>query len=171
MYTIELDVDPVTLGFDPKEVSRKNDGTFVVTRKFFRVAVWDPYSDLGGEAWCPCSHEITDGANWSHGGHYWVDDGPEQTYGRNRVINHLVGERASDRYGVKLTAEEENNIKYASFCATKYPNDLRNHYPRYIREGAKIRLGSPPNDPYHDPFLPEKFKQMLGNAYVGDGNA
>ena len=38
MYTIELDTDPVELGFDPKEVKKNADGTYVVERKQYRVS-------------------------------------------------------------------------------------------------------------------------------------
>ena len=62
MYTIEFDnVDPTNLGFEPKEVKRKSDGTYFVERKQFQLSVWNSGNDpIGGEGWCPCSHEIID---------------------------------------------------------------------------------------------------------------
>lgn len=170
MYKIELDVDPVTLGFDPKEVKKLDDGTYVVERKQFVVVVWDPYNDdIGGEAWCPCSHEIFNGANWSHGGHYMVDGGDYQNYGRSRVIDYLT-RKASWCYGVQLSEEEEKDILKTSALVCGHAPSRQMHYKDYIKQGYKCRLGNPPSDPYHDPFLPEKFKKMLGDAYVGDEN-
>ena len=172
MYTIELDVDPVTLGFDPKEISRKDDGTYVVTRKFFRVFVWDPSdSAIGGRAWCPCSYEIVNQANWSGGGSYSVDGGSEQSYGRNHVIDYLTAYGLSGRYGVQFSQEDERNVGKTCAPVCGHAPGRQRFYKDYINQGYKCRLGTPPDDPYHDPFLPEKFKQMLGEAYVGDGNA
>jgi hypothetical protein len=172
MYTIELDnVDPVTLGFSPNEIKVKNDGTYVVERKQFRVSVWDPYNDnIGGDAWCPCSHEIFDGANWSYGGHYYVDGGSECKYGKSRVIDQLILKKPSRRYGVEFTPEEEADIQKACSFVSQHKSNVAGFYQDYIKKGTKARLGSAPKDPYHDPFLPDRFKKMLGDAYVGAEN-
>lgn len=169
MYTIEFDdVDPTTLGFDAKEVKRKDDGTYVVERKQYRVSVYAPFdANMGRDAWCPCSHDIFDGCNWSYGGHYYVDGGAEQNYSKGRVIDHLMLTQPSRRYGVDLTADEEKDIKAACAVAYDNVNNARRNYQGYLKEGRKIRLGTAPEDPYHDPFLPEKFIKMLGAAYVG----
>ena len=165
MYTIELDTDPVELGFDPKEVKKNADGTYVVERKQYRVSVYAPFDpNMGRDAWCPCSHDIFDGCNWSYGGHYYVDGGPEQTYGKNRVIDHLMLTPPSRRYGVDLTSEEEAWIKAACAVAYDNVNNARRNYEDYINRGLKIRIGEAPKDPYSDPFLPEKFKKMLENS-------
>ena len=165
MYTIELDTDPVELGFDPKEVKKNADGTYVVERKQYRVSVYAPFDpNMGRDAWCPCSHDIFDGCNWSYGGHYYVDGGPEQTYGKNRVIDHLMLTPPSRRYGVDLTAEEEKWIGAACAVAYDNVNNARRNYEDYINRGLKIRIGEAPKDPYSDPFLPEKFKKMLENS-------
>lgn len=169
MYTIELDVDPVTLGFDTKEVKRKEDGTYIVERKHFHVIVWDPYDDnIGGEAWCPCSHDVFNGANWSHGGHYKIDGGEYQNYSRSRVIDYLTEYYLSRMYGLDFTEEEKRDIgKTCSLVCGNKANG-RNCYEGYIKQGYKCRYGSPPEDPYHDPFLPEKFRQMLNAANSGN---
>jgi len=172
MYTIEFDdVNPKTLGFDPKEIKQKEDGTYVVERKQFRASAWDPYSDMGGDAWCPCSHDIFEGANISFGGHYYVDGGSEQTYGKSRVVDRLwCFKKPSAMYGVELTEDEERDIRNALYFVSRTPSETARTYEDRIKEGSKARLGAAPKDPYHDPFLPEKFKQMLGEAYVGEND-
>ena len=185
MYTIELNVNPVTFGFaveevkyngvklkdlgdaTTKDIKRKRKCKYTVERRHFHVIIWDSYdAAIGGEAWCPCSHEIFNEADWSHGGHFKVDDGNYIEYGKRRVIDNLIG-KASDVYGVVLSDEEEKDIRKTSALVNGHTKSRQQFYGDYIKQGYKCRLGTPPNDPHDDPFLPEKFKQILNTAYVG----
>ena len=185
MYTIEINVNPVTFGFGLeevkyngvklsdlkdttiKDVKGKKKCKYTVERKFFHVIIWDSYDyDIGGEAWCPCSHEIFNEADYSQGGHFKVDDGDYVEYGKRRVIDNLMG-RASDVYGVKVSDKEEGDIRKTSALVNGHTQSRQRFYGDYVKQGYKCRLGTPPNDPHDDPFLPEKFRQILDTAYIG----
>ena len=56
MYELNLDFDPTTVGFDPREITNNGDGTYTVTRRFVhayhRHSVGNAVYDV--EAYCPC---------------------------------------------------------------------------------------------------------------------
>lgn len=189
MYTIELDVDPVTLGFDPKEVTRKEDGTYVVTRRFIHAV--RRYSNiLNGdyyeiEAYCPCltdnvvvlSYEIIDSkGRTTYGVKYWTNDREEYTTEGRSLSNsrmnymHPLGRGMFNRqYDTHI--EDPMQEEAAAFCVStinSHPSTYEYQVKKYFEKYHIVYQKSPPSNPYDDPFLPEKFKQMLNAANAGE---
>ena len=183
VYTIELDVDPVTLGFDPKEVTRKEDGTYVVTRRFVHAV--HRYSNIYGnsyelEAYCPCStdnvviltYEIVDTkGRTTYGTSYWLNGQERRDYESRSLNNSMMNywhpitifNRMYDTH-----IEDKEQEKAASFCVSqvnRHPNNTNSQLQRdYFDKYHIVFQQSPPTSPQKDPFLPEKFKQMLNNS-------
>lgn len=192
MYTIELDVDPVTLGFDPKEVTKNADGTYTVTRRFIhavhRYLNQISYDSYEIEGYCPCltdnvtvlSYEILDSkGRTTYGVTYQTNDREKyNTEGRslsNSRMNymHPLGRGMFNRqYDTNI--EDPHQEEAAAFCVSTvngHPSNIENFQREYFEKYHIVYQKSPPSNPYDDPFLPEKFKQMLGDAYNGDKNA
>ena len=189
MYTIELDIDPVTLGFDSKEITRKQDGTYVVTRRFIhavrRYSNNLSYDYYEIQAYCPCltddvvvlSYEIIDSkGRTTYGVKYWTNDREEyNTEGRslsNSRMNYMypIGTGMFNRqYDTHI--EDPEQEKAAAFCVSTvngHPANIEPVRKEYLEKYHIVFYKSPPSDPYHDPFLPEKFKQMLNDANGGE---
>ena len=189
MYTIELDVDPVTLGFDPKEVTKNADGTYTVTRRFIHAV---HQHDAGGsyrlEGYCPCltddveifCYQVMDHkGRITYGANYITNGGARQNNESRSFSNsmtdflHPIGPGVFNRkYDTHI--EDREQEKAASFLVSSvndHPANLRGVQKEYFEQYHIVFGQSAPTDPYHDPFLPEKFKQMLGDAYNGDKNA
>ena len=187
MYTIELDVDPVTLGFDPKEVTRKEDGTYVVTRRFVHVQ----HSNMIGrgydiEAYCPCltdnveiyCYEMMDHkGRMTYGANYVTNNGEHYTYDRRSLNNSMmdfwhplgpgVFNKKYDTHIEKMSQQERN----CSICVSKVngnPSNLQSSQKSDFEQYQIVYGRSAPTNPYDDPFLPEKFKQMLNAANAGE---
>ncbi len=65
--------------------------------------------------------------------------------------------------------EDPSQEEAAAFCVStinSHPStyDARKYFEKY----HIVYQQSPPTSPHKDPFLPEKFKQMLNVANVGD---
>ena len=190
MYTIELDVDPVTLGFDPKEVTKKADGTYTVTRRFIHAKHYHASNyNFTLEAYCPCltdnveiyTYEVMDyKGRITYGITYTTNDQPEyNTEGRslnNSKMDymHPLGYGLFNRKYDTHIEERSKEEKAASFCVSTvhdHPANVQSFQREYFKEHHIVYGKSAPTNPYDDPFLPEKFKQMLGDAYNGDKNA
>ena len=190
MYTIELDVDPVTLGFDPKEVTKNADGTYTVTRRFIHVQHYHASDyNYSLEAYCPCltdnveiyCYEVMDyRGRISYGANYVTNGGERQTNERRSMNNsmtdfwHPIGPGLFNRKYDTHIEEMSKDEKAASFCVSTvngHPNNISSFQREYFDEYHIVYGKSAPANPYDDPFLPEKFKQMLGDAYNGDKNA
>ena len=183
MYTIELDVDPVTLGFDPKEVTRNDDGTYIVTRRFVHAKRYNSSnSSYEIEAYCPCltdnveiyCYEVMDyRGRITYGVKYSTNGGAEQSNERRSWSNSIVdawnpiGPGMFNRqYDTHIEAGSKQE-KACSFCVSKvndHPANISSCQAEYLREYHIVFGKSAPTSPYEDPFLPEKFKQMLNNA-------
>ena len=183
MYTIELDTDPVELGFDPKEITRKEDGTFTVTRRFVHVQ----HSNMIGrgydiEAYCPCltdnveiyCYEIMDHkGRTTYGANYTTNDSKGCSNDRRSLNNSMmdfwhplgrgVFNRKYDTHIEEMSEQERN----CSICVSKVnspPNNIQLSQEADFEKYHIVYGKSAPTNPYEDPFLPEKFKQMLNNA-------
>ena len=189
MYTIELDVDPVTLGFDPKEITKNENGTYTVTRRFIHAEHrHSSGSEYTLEAYCPCltdnveiyCYEYMDyRGRITYGANYITNGGERQTNeGRslgNTMMNfwHPIGPDMFNRmYDTHIEDREQEHA--AAKCVSLvngHPNNIRSRQREYFEKNHIVFGKSSPSSPYEDPFLPEKFKQMLGEAYNGDKNA
>lgn len=188
MYTIELDVDPVTLGFDPKEITRKEDGTYIVTRRFVHIRHYhDAESYYSIEAYCPC---LTDNVEIycyvlggpyrrreTYGANYVTNDGEQCTNDRSSLNNSMMNYwyplgpgRFNRQYDTHI--EDRLQEEAAALCVSTingHPNNIDSSLQRDYYEKYHIVFGKgAPSNPYEDPFLPEKFRQMLNAANSGN---
>ena len=186
MYTIELDVDPVTLGFAPKEITRKPDGTYVVTRRFIyavhRYLNQLSYDSWEIEAYCPCltdevdvaCYEIIDSKGRSTYGVTYVTNGREKYNTESRSLSnsmmnywHPIGAGMFNRQYDTHIEENSQQERACSRCVSKinsHPSNIQNFQRKDFEEFHIVYQQSPPSSPYEDPFLPEKFKQRLNNS-------
>ena len=182
MYAINLDFDPTTVGFDPHEVTKNEDGTYTVTRRFVHA---QHHHDAGGtyydiEAYCPC---LTDNVEiycyvWmdskgrmNYGANYITNDGERCTNDRRSMNNsmtdfwHPIGPGMFNRkYDTHIEPGSENE-KACAICVSSvngHPNNIRNWQKDYFEKYHIVYQQSPPTSPKDDPFLPEAFKKMLG---------
>lgn len=182
MYTIELDVDPVTLGFDQREITRNADGIFTVTRRFVHAEHYHAadYS-YSIEAYCPCltdnveiyCYVVSDYRGRTTYGISYVTNGGAKQNNEGRSMNntrtdymHPIGPGMFNRmYDTHI--EDREQEKAASFCVSAvndHPSNVRSYQDSYFKEHRIVFGKSAPTDPYNDPFLPEKFRKMLENS-------
>ena len=182
MYKINLDFDPTTVGFDPREITKNDDGTFTVTRRFIHAThhhdVGNTYYDI--EAYCPCLTDNVEIYCYQHmdykgrityGANYTTNDGPGQTYEsrnwNNRTCDYFNPiSRFNAMYDTHI--EDREQEKAAAFCVSKingHPNNINSSIQREYFEQYHIVFGkSAPTSPQEDPFLPEAFKKMLASG-------
>ena len=187
MYTIELDVDPVTLGFDPKEITRKEDGTYIVTRRFIHAVhrysnnISCDYYEM--QAYCPCltdnvtvlSYEIIDSkGRTTYGVTYQVNDREKyNTEGRSLTNSRMNYMHPLGMFNRQYDTHIEDRIQEeaAAFCVStvnSHPSTYEHFVREYYDKYHIVYQKSPPSNPYEDPFLPEKFRQMLNAANSGN---
>lgn len=177
MYELNLDFDPTTVGFDPREITNNGDGTYTVTRRFVhayhRHSVGNAVYDI--EAYCPCPTDNVEIYCWqyldykgrmNYGVKYYVNDGAEQSY-EHRSLNNSISKYFCPAgifnkvYGTRIdTLEDENR---AGICVGDINLNPNNIDPQRRFKEKKIVFGKDaPTSPQDDPFLPEAFKKMLG---------
>ena len=180
MYAINLDFDPTTVGFDPREITKNSDGTFTVTRRFIHVEhQHDAGSSYSLEGYCPCltdNVEISCGQFMDHKGrityfaNYITNGGAKQNNESRSFSNsmtdflHPIGPGVFNRkYDTHI--EDREQEKAASFLVSSvndHPANLRAVVQEYFDKYHIVFGKSAPTSPEEDPFLPEAFRKMLG---------
>ena len=177
MYEINLDFDPTTVGFDPREITNNGDGTYTVMRRFVHAyhRHWVGDSTYDIEAYCSCltdditifCYEVLEfSGKMSYGVKYYLNDEPERAYERRSlsgsITNYFFPAGMFNRvYGTNI--EDKKEETRAGICVTTLNGHPNNINPQYLFKNHKIVFGrSAPSSPQEDPFLPEAFKKMLG---------
>lgn len=182
MYAINLDFDPTTVGFDPREVTNNGDGTYTVTRRFVHAEHYfsNANTDYSIEAYCPCltdnveiyCYEMVDYRGRTTYGANYVTNGGERCTNDRRSMNnsmtdfwHPIGRGMFNRkYDTHMEEGSENELA-CSKCVSMvngHPNNIRNWQKDYFERHHIVFGRSAPTSPEEDPFLPEAFKKMLG---------
>ena len=181
MYEINLDFDPVTVGFDPREITKNDDGTYTVTRRFVHCHhnhnVGNAYYDV--EAYCPCYTDNVEIYCYQYmdykgriyyGSNYVTNDGPHQTYEsknwNNRTCDYFHPIcRFNRMYDTHIEdSEQEKSAAFCVSCVNRSPNEMDSQRIKQYFKDYHIVYGknaSAPSSPQEDPFLPEEFKKML----------
>jgi len=138
--------------------------------------------DYSIEAYCPC---LTDNVEiycyvladyrgrTTYGISYVTNDGPKQN-NEGRSLNnsrmnymHPIGRGMFNRMYDTHIEELSQQEKVAGICVSVvngHPNNISMYKDQYFKEHHIVFGKSAPTNPYEDPFLPEKFKQMLNKA-------
>lgn len=178
MYELNLDFDPTTVGFDPREITNNGDGTYTVTRRFVHAQhhhdVGQMYYDI--EAYCPCltdnveiyCYEYMDyKGRMTYGISYFTNDGETQNI-EGRTLNNSkmdymypIGPGLFNRkYDTNI--EDKEDERRVGICVAMINGHPNNIDPQALFKNNKIVVGkSAPSSPQEDPFLPEAFKKML----------
>lgn len=181
MYAINLDFDPVTVGFDPREIKKNNDGTFTVNRTFCVVSKYNSF-DNGDlfEAYSACQTyemqvqvhccEMMYSGRKEYSVGYKINDGEQKSY-ETRNFGNIVDwwhPMAPGQFNRKYGTNFDDEIcTRAAFCVgyvNDHPNMVASKDVEKLFEEKKIIISGKfinPTAPEEDPFLPEAFKKML----------
>lgn len=181
MYAINLDFDPTTVGFDPCEITKNEDNTYTVTRRFIHA---EHYHDAGEywslEAYCPCltdnveiyCYQIVDyKGRMTYGVNYVTNDREKCSIQKRSFTNSMcdymnpIGRgKFNSRYDTNIKDKEQEEA--AAFCVSKvngHPANITQSVVKEYFEKYRIVFGkAAPTSPEEDPFLPDEFKKMLG---------
>lgn len=182
MYAINLDFDPTTVGFDPLEIKKNDDGTYNVTRRFIHVIRRNniDYNYYSLEAYCPC---LTDDAvilcyqfndskgRLTYGVSYSTNDGEKyeketRNYSKSIVDYwYPIGKGMVNRkYDTHINdPEQEKSVSFCISMVNDHPNNIsKSRIQEYFEEYHIVFGKCPPTSPEEDPFLPDEFKKLIG---------
>ena len=181
MYAINLDFDPTTVGFKPAEISKNEDGTYTVTRRFVDAVHRDNvnYNYYELKAYCPCSTDelaiscfrYTDSKMRMYFGvSYSLNGGEQYSTETKNWSNNIVDYwnpigpgMVNKKYGTHIEDyEEEKAIGFMLSMINGHPNNINERQIREYYEKYHIVFNQySPDSPEKDPFLPVDFRKMI----------